>query len=66
VIINKITTGFVIQRFDTDLQKFVSQEFIASEAEEYETENETQIDYKDFLSLLKVKEPYLHFDMEQP
>lgn len=29
--INKITTGFVIQTFDTELGKFVSQEFIAGD-----------------------------------
>ena len=30
MIINKITTGFVIQKFDTEAHKFISQEFIAT------------------------------------
>ena len=36
--IKKITTGFVIQTFDTKEGKFVSQEFIAGDDVSYETE----------------------------
>jgi hypothetical protein len=38
MIINKITTGYVIQQFDTEKQKFVSQEFVAGDEVDWETE----------------------------
>lgn len=66
MIINKITTGFVIQRFDTDLQKFVSQEFIAGDQTDYETQDGSEINRVDFLDRLVGQEPYLNFDMVQP
>jgi len=64
MIINKITTGFVIQVFDTDLGKFIEQDFIAGDECEYENENGKPVD----ASLLKVagKEAYLPFDMVDP
>lgn len=30
-IVKKITTGFVIQNYDTDTERFVSQEFVAGD-----------------------------------
>lgn len=57
MIIKKITTGFVIQEFDTDLQKFVSQKFVAGDECDYEDEDGTAV------------EPcnqYLPYDMVQP
>ena len=37
--INKITVGYVSQTFDTDLGRFVSQEFVAGDQVDYEDED---------------------------
>ncbi len=71
MIINKITTGFVVQQYDTELQTWISQEFIAGEDVQYE--------YADLLSEYPNQdpaemmnesndgtEPYLPFEMVQP
>ncbi len=58
MIINKITTGFVIQQFDTEKNQFVSQNFTAGEVE-YENQNGEPVDAPN-------NEPYLSFDMVQP
>lgn len=39
MLIKKITTGYVIQTFDTELARFVKQEFVASDTVEWEDEN---------------------------
>lgn len=67
--IKKITTGFVIQTFDTELGRYISQEFIASDVAEYETEGgeiikEADLAVHNFGPL--GEEPYLPFEMEQP
>ena len=60
MIINKITTGFVIQEYDTELRKFISQEFIAGDESDYEDLNGNSMEglMSDF--------PYLPFEMIQP
>jgi hypothetical protein len=62
--IKKITTGFVVQTFDTFIGKFISQEFVAVDDCEYENEEEEIVDSE----LLEVngKEVYLPFNMIQP
>src|SRR5229473_1799053 len=65
MLINKITTGFVIQGFDTDKGKYVSQEFVAGNPVEYEDKSGNPVDS----SLMQSEdgtEPYLPFDMQQP
>ena len=64
MLVNKITVGFVIQVFDTELKRFVSQEFMAGEGCRYEEENGDPVDGK----VLEAggKEAYLPFDMVQP
>ena len=64
MVINKITTGFVIQVFDTDKKRFISQNFTAGDECEYETKDGTSVDS----SSLEVdgKEIYLPYDMVQP
>lgn len=64
MIIKKITSGFVVQEFDTDLKQFISQEFIAGDTCDYEDDNGDVAD----CCLLEVngEEVYLPFDMEQP
>lgn len=39
MLLNKITIGYVVQTFDTELGKFVSQEFVASQKAEWEDQN---------------------------
>lgn len=56
MIKKKITTGFVIQTFDTETGKFLEQEFIAGESVwEDKDGNSTE-----------PQEEYLPFDMKQP
>ena len=62
MIINKITTGFVTQQFDTELGKFVSQSFVAGECD-YETAEGDPVDPSE---AMPSPEPYLPFDMVQP
>jgi hypothetical protein len=57
MIVNKITTGFVVQQFDTDTRSFVSQEFVASDQVEFENQ-----DGEGAASF----DEYLPFDMKQP
>lgn len=38
MLVKKITTGFVIQTFDTDLGRWLSQEFVAGDQVDYEGE----------------------------
>jgi hypothetical protein len=76
--VHKITHGFVDQCFDTESGKWISQEFIAGDICEYETEkqnadgefledNGNVVD--DPLTLIvqnRTTEPYLPFEMRQP
>ena len=57
MIINKITVGFVIQRFDTETKKFESQEFICGDDVSFENE------YGEHA--YKIDE-YLPYEMKQP
>jgi len=56
--IKKITTGYVVQVFDPD-GKFLSQEFVASDSSDYETEDGDNVDDGDLQDL------YHPFNMEQ-
>jgi hypothetical protein len=64
MLINKITTGFVVQVFDTEKGRFVRQEFTAGDQCDYEDKDGEPVDRK----LLETdgKEAYLPFDMVQP
>lgn len=63
MIVNKITNGYVVQRYDTVKKRFVSQEFVAGK-----TEWETTIGspLSPFSQLLGPMESYLPFDMVRP
>jgi hypothetical protein len=70
MIINKITTGFVIQQFDTDTGKFVGQSFTACSEVAYENVAGETIE-DDVMAPLGFgpdaeDEPYMPFDMKQP
>jgi hypothetical protein len=63
--VNKITTGFVIQTYDTDLIKWTGQEFVAGTQTDYEESGTGAI--LDPAKIWPVSdEPYLPFDMRQP
>ena len=63
--INKITPGFVIQTWDTELNRWISQEFVAGEQVEYEHVGSNRtLDPSDIW--LETPEPYLPFLMSQP
>jgi hypothetical protein len=64
MIVKKITTGYVIQSFDTANNKFVSQEFIASDQCDYEDEKGNPLNSLDFTE--EIENAYLPFDMVQP
>lgn len=57
-IVKKTTVGFVIQEYDTETGKFVSQEFVAGD----------QVDWEDNFgdALCNPPNEYLSFDMVQP
>jgi len=63
--INKITTGFVIQTYDTDLMKWTGQEFVAGDQTEYEEAGTARI-LTPAQIWPQVPEPYLPFLMQQP
>jgi hypothetical protein len=64
MLVKKITEGFVVQVFDTELGQFVSQEFIAGTQCDYEDQEGNPVES----ALLEVdgKELYLPYNMEQP
>lgn len=59
--IKKITTGFVIQVFDTEKNEFVSQEFVAGDTVDIETESGEPVENTD-----QIDKKYLPFKMVQP
>lgn len=64
--INKFTSGFVIQTFDTDKNNWVSQEFISDDSSyDYETENGESVDPEVVMGESQ-EEPYLSYEMRQP
>ena len=75
MLIKKITTGFVIQVFDTEKKDWVSQEFVCGDECDYETDETNDdgefLDDKgevvdDVCDLLPSPEPYLPYEMKQP
>jgi hypothetical protein len=65
MVIQKITTGYVVQKFDTETQKWDSQEFVTGDYVVYETENGNDIEESKFEELTNGND-YLPFNMEQP
>lgn len=65
MIVDKITYGFVIQKWDTKKKVWVSQEFVAGDQCEYESPAGKSLD-SDTIEDESGKEPYLPFDMVQP
>jgi hypothetical protein len=65
MLIEKITTGTVVQVFNTDAQKFVSQRFTPDEASTYFSDG-FEINFSDFEDLLIGNTGVYPFDMVQP
>ena len=63
MLINKVTTGFVVQVFDTDKGRFVSQNFIAGECA-YEDRRGKPV--APSLLLVAGEDATLPFEMVQP
>jgi len=57
MIVNKATTGFVIQKFDMETRQFICQEFIAGDEVDFENEDGDPVESFD---------EYLPFNMKQP
>ena len=73
MIINKITTGFVIQTFDTEKKQYVRQKFIAGDEVTYEDGTGAEAVPPTDEEMAEVnfgpeakEEPYLPFNMVQP
>jgi len=70
MIVNKVTTGFVTQQYDTETKQFVGQTFTAIDDVVWEDTHEHIFNRveKDLLGLGndEVAEPYFHFNMVQP
>lgn len=63
MILCKITSGYVVQSFDTEKNQWVSQEFIASSVTDYEDESgRPLLDIEQQL----IEDEYLPFCMKQP
>ena len=64
MLINKVTSGFIIQVFDTELKRFVSQEFVAGDECQYEDKDGVPACSEALET--DGKEACLPFDMVQP
>ena len=65
MIIQKITTGFVVQQFDTEKHTFIAQEFVAGDECEYEDKEGNSVS-PDAVVDSNGKEAYLPYEMVQP
>jgi len=61
MIVKKITVGFVIQSYDTEVKKFVEQNFTAGDQVDWEDEFGEPIEHPE-----DAVTGYLAFDMVQP
>ena len=62
MLINKITTGYVVQKYNTETGKCESQEFVAGDECEYETEDGDNFNVDDSETELE----YQPYEMIQP
>lgn len=65
--IQKITPGYVVQIFDTDTKRYVSQEFVAGSDVDYDNMQGEPVDPMEVeMQEDDGTEPYLPFNMVQP
>jgi len=60
MIVKKITTGFVIQTYDSKTGRCIGQEFVAGDEVEYEDEHGQSVDWTE------EADAYQPFNMVQP
>lgn len=63
MLIEKITTGYVVQIYDTETKTFTSQKFVAGDEVTYQVDD--QIIVPDQINVSE-NELYLTFEMQQP
>jgi hypothetical protein len=65
MLLQKVTTGFVIQTFDTEKNRFIEQQFVAGDPVDYENSYGESLDHNspEYEQITKVYQPY---DMVQP
>lgn len=64
MILNKITTGFVVQKFDSDTGRCLSQEFVAGDQVEWEDQAGNAVE--DGQCGIDLEGLYFPPDMKQP
>jgi hypothetical protein len=64
MILNKTTTGFVVQKFDSETGRCLSQEFVASDQVEWEYQKGDPIE--DGMYGIDLEGLYFPADMKQP
>ena len=64
MVLNKITTGFVVQQFDADTGRCISQEFVASDQVEWKDQKGDRIE--DGQYGIDLEGLYWPLDMKQP
>jgi hypothetical protein len=64
MIVSKITTGFVVQKFDADTGRCISQEFVAGDQVEYEDQAGNPVE--DGQYGIDLEGLYWPLDMKQP
>lgn len=65
-MINKITAGYVVQKYDEEKEEFISQEFQAGDMVDWEDEEGITLDPERDLYLSDSDDAYLPFEMKQP
>ena len=68
MLLRKITIGFVIQTYDTEVKRFVEQEFVAGDEVVFEDNNGDSLLQETLPEEFQVdgKQSYLPFDLVQP
>jgi hypothetical protein len=64
MIVHRITTGFVVQKFDADTGRCISQEFVAGDQVEYEDQAGNSIEEGQYG--IDLEGLYWPLDMKQP
>jgi hypothetical protein len=67
MIVNKITSGYVIQQYDTEKKQFIYQEFVAANSCDYENLNGEAVDVEEVgMANSDGSVPYFPYEMVQP
>lgn len=67
MILNRIVIGFVVQQFDTELNRYTNQQFIAEDGEDWETLEGTTVEKPDEITNdLNMEMVQPNYTVEQP